>query len=75
MIKSFSSPSNLNKLSGINLKENKSSFDSFEKLKLKSKQKILSFGEYCNKPKCTKKNRLKIIQYFYKNIYQNKLLL
>jgi hypothetical protein len=74
MIKSFSSPANLNKLSGINLKENKSSFDSFEKLKLRSQQKLLSFGEYCNKPRCTKKNRLKIIKYFYKNIYKNKLL-
>ena len=75
MIKSFSSPANLNKLSGINLRKNKASFDSFEKLRLKSQQKLLSFGEYCNKPKCTKKNRLKIIKYFYKNIYQNKLLL
>lgn len=68
MIKSFSSPANLNNLSELILRKNKNSFSSFENLQLSSQQKLLSFGEYCNKPKSTKKNKIKIIQYFYKNI-------
>ena len=73
MLKSISAPANLNKMSELNLKENHYSFNSFEKLELKSQQKLLSFGEYCNKSKYNRKNRIKIIKYFYKNIMKSRL--
>ena len=44
------------------------SFHDFNKLCLKGKQKILSFGEYCSKINTTKDKRRKVITYNYNNL-------
>lgn len=58
------------KLNSLNLSnnENSKSFSDFEKLILCGTQKILTFGEYSNKQNKNKKNKMKVIYYFYKRI-------
>lgn len=50
--------------------ENSKSFSDFEKLILCGTQKMLTFGEYSNKQNKNKKNKIKVIYYFYKKITQ-----
>jgi hypothetical protein len=47
------------------------SFDDFNSLHFKGSQKLLTFGQYSNKPNNTKLKKRKIIYEFYKKLYQN----
>lgn len=67
IIKSKTINENLNSLNLFN-NENSKSFSDFEKLILCGTQKILTFGEYSNKQNKNKKNKMKVIYYFYKRI-------
>jgi len=66
-VKSFSVPLKLNSPSSCKHKSN-DSFNNFQELKLNGSQKLLSFGEYSSTKKYNRKNRLKVIEYFYKNL-------
>jgi len=52
------------------LRKNINSFSDFQKLTLGGSQRILTFGEYCQKNynNVNKINKRKVIQYFYKNL-------
>ena len=49
------------------------SFNDFQILKLKGLQKLLTYGQYCNKLTSNKINRQKIIYYNYKKMLRAKL--
>ena len=49
------------------------SFNDFQILCLNGQQKLLSFGEYTQKPNSNKTNRKKLIYYTYKNKMASKL--
>jgi hypothetical protein len=57
-------------LSKCTMRRNINSFSDFEKLSLRGSQKLLTFGEYCQKNynNMNKTNKRKIIQYFYKKV-------
>lgn len=66
--KSISVPLKLNNYSSCNQTTTSDSFNNFQELKLNGNQKLLSFGEYSCSKNYNRKNRLKIIHYFYKNL-------
>jgi len=73
MFKSKSSDSIFNKDS-LNIIKKNNSFNNFNILINKGKQKFLSYGEYMNKnvgKKTTKLKRQKVIHYYYKNLLSN----
>ena len=51
------------------------SFNDFQILKLKGLQKLLTYGQYCNKLTSNKINRQKIIYYNYKKIFESKIVI
>ena len=65
--KSASINDNLNLMNNISSK-NSISFSDFQKLILEGTQRILTFGEYCQKRSYNRINRKKVIYYFYKKI-------
>ena len=65
--KSFSLPENLSEIIYREPIKNLS-FNNFELLNMKSEQKHLSYGEYCQKKNNNKINRKKVISYFYKHL-------
>ena len=65
--KSISIAENLS-LINKSIVKNSISFSDFQKLNLGGSQKILTFGEYCQKRTYNKANRRKVIYYFYKRI-------
>ena len=50
------------------IKNDYKSFSNFQELECRGGQHILTFGEYCRKSCTTKRNRQKVIQYFYRRI-------
>ena len=66
-VKCFSVPKRLNDASLCKHKSN-DSFNNFQELKLNGSQKLLSFGEYSSTKKYNRKNRLKVIEYFYRDL-------
>ena len=69
MKKSASINQQLNLIQNV-LRKNINSFSDFQKLTLGGSQRVLTFGEYCQKKynNVNKINRRKVIQYFYKNL-------
>ena len=68
IIKSTSSPNNLNKENLENKLKETNSYNDFEKLVLLGQQKLLTFGDYNQIENSSKDNKRKVIYYFYKNI-------
>lgn len=64
--KSLSDIYNYNCKYGI--KNDYNSFSNFQELECRGGQHILTFGEYCRKSCATKRNRQKVIQYFYRHL-------
>lgn len=56
------------------VRKNINSFSDFQKLTLGGSQRVLTFGEYCQKNynNVNKINRRKEIKYFYKNLRRTK---
>jgi len=71
IIRSTSLNENLNLINNF-ITKNSMSFSDFKKLNLGGSQKILTFEEYSNKKNINKKNKRKVIYYFYKTIMNNK---
>lgn len=70
LTKSISAQENLNKhIETENSLTDCISFSDFDKLILLGEQKLLTFGEYCQKNSSDKNKRQKIINYFYKKLY------
>lgn len=69
MKKSVSINQQLNLIQNV-LRKNINSFSDFQKLNLGGSQRVLTFGEYCEKNynNLNKINRRKVIKYFYKNL-------
>ena len=65
MFKLKSTPSDLNKLQYSVSSTN--SFCDFQQLLLQGEQKLLSYGQYCNK-QGNKENRKKLIYYIYSKL-------
>ena len=66
--KSLSDIDNYNSNCKYGIKNDYKSFSNFQELECRGRQHILTFGEYCRKSCTTKRNRQKVIQYFYRHL-------